>query len=111
VAAALRAGELDACVELLKRIEAEGVTVIALTCDNTTGRFSETFLRTRPKELTQCQACHTGGFEDGRHRPLTEGIDMRGARRINPAWTGVSSSVCATTGMASSSSRASCRRS
>ena len=75
----------DACVDLLKRIQAEGVTVIALTCDNTTGRFSETFLRTRPRDLKQCEACHKNGFEEGRHRPLTEGIDMRGERRTNPA--------------------------
>lgn len=75
----------DACVEVLKRIEAEGVTVIALTCDNTTGRFLETFLRARPKDLTQCQACHSGGFEEGRRRALTDGIDLRGERRINPA--------------------------
>ena len=51
----------EACVQLLRRIEASGVSVIALTVDNTTGRFSETFLRNRPKDLKQCEACHQGG--------------------------------------------------
>jgi isopentenyl diphosphate isomerase/L-lactate dehydrogenase-like FMN-dependent dehydrogenase len=75
----------DACVQLLKRIEASGVSVIALTVDNTTGRFSETYLRTRPKDMKQCEACHKGGPEAGRHLPMLEGVDLRGGRRINPA--------------------------
>ena len=75
----------DACKELLDRFSKAGVTVIALTVDNTTGRFSETFIRMRPKDLKQCEACHKDGFEGGRHRPLTEGIDMRGGRRSDPA--------------------------
>ena len=75
----------DACVQILKRVEASGVSVVALTCDNTTGRFSETFLRTRPKDLKQCEACHEGGFESGRNRPMHAGIDMKGVRRSDPA--------------------------
>ena len=75
----------DACVQLLKRVEASGTSVIALTVDNTTGRFSETYLRNRPKDLAQCEACHKGGPEASRHRPMTDGIDMRGGRRIDPA--------------------------
>ena len=75
----------DACVELLQRFQNAGVSVIALTVDNTTGRFSETFFRTRPRDLKQCEACHKDGFEGGRHRPLTDGIDMRGGRRTDPA--------------------------
>jgi isopentenyl diphosphate isomerase/L-lactate dehydrogenase-like FMN-dependent dehydrogenase len=75
----------EACLQLLKRIESSGVSVIALTVDNTTGRFSETFLRTRPKDLKQCEACHKDGFEGGRHRPMLEGINMKGVRRSDPA--------------------------
>jgi len=44
----------DACEKILRRVEAAGVSVIALTVDNTTGRNSETYLRTRgddPNEL------------------------------------------------------------
>jgi len=78
-----------ACEQLLKRIQASGVTVIALTVDNTTGRFSETYLRTRPKNLKQCEACHEGGPDVGRHRPMLDGIDMKGVRATDPAmdWT------------------------
>lgn len=75
----------DACVHMLKRMQAAGVSVIALTVDNTTGRFSETFFRTRPKDLKQCEACHKDGFEAGRHRPMLDGIDMKGVRRTDPA--------------------------
>ena len=75
----------DVSVQMLKRFQSNGVTVIALTCDNTTGRFSETYLRTRPKDMNQCEACHKGGPEVGRHRPMTEGIDMTGVRRSDPA--------------------------
>ena len=41
----------DACEKILRRVEAAGCSVIALTVDNTTGRNSETYLRTRPKDL------------------------------------------------------------
>src|SRR5207253_4688253 len=46
----------DANEMLLRRVEAAGTSVIALTVDNTTGRNSETYLRTRPKDLKQCDA-------------------------------------------------------
>src|SRR5665213_2807181 len=39
----------EACEQLLERVQAAGCPVIALTVDNTTGRNSETYLRTRPK--------------------------------------------------------------
>jgi len=71
--------EWEACVQLLKRVQASGVSVIALTVDNTTGRFEETFLRTRPKDLKQCEACHVGGIEV-RHQPMFDGIDRKGSR-------------------------------
>src|SRR5262249_41619610 len=38
----------EACEKILRRVEAAGCPVIALTVDNTTGRNSETYLRTRP---------------------------------------------------------------
>src|SRR6202030_2037258 len=37
----------DANEKLLRRVEAAGCPVVALTVDNTTGRYSETYLRTR----------------------------------------------------------------
>jgi 4-hydroxymandelate oxidase len=76
----------DACEKILRRVEAAGCSVIALTVDNTTGRNSETYLRTRPKDLTQCAACHVGEpFTDPRELPMYDGIDMKGVPMLNPA--------------------------
>jgi len=78
----------DACEKILQRVEASGCTVIALTVDNTTGRNSETYLRTRPKDLTQCAACHGNSGDPGtsvKERPMYDGIDMTGIRLQNPA--------------------------
>jgi len=78
----------EACEQLLRRVEAAGSTVVLLTVDNTTGRNSETFLRTRPKDLSQCMSCHPGpGQPPGPvgERAMFKGIDMTGVRAPNPA--------------------------
>jgi 4-hydroxymandelate oxidase len=76
----------DACEAVLRRVEAAGCPVVALTVDNTTGRNSETYLRTRPKDLKQCEACHEGGPGNRpRGLPMFEGIDMKGVAVTNPA--------------------------
>jgi len=78
----------NACEQLLRRVEAAGTTVVALTVDNTTGRNSETYLRTRPKDLNQCTACHEGAPGAGpsmRERPMFDGINMTGVRAPYPA--------------------------
>jgi 4-hydroxymandelate oxidase len=76
----------DACQKLMRRFQAAGCSVIALTVDNTTGRNSETFMRTRAKDTSQCNQCHAGpngpGFSGS---PMYDGIDMKGVRMINPA--------------------------
>jgi 4-hydroxymandelate oxidase len=69
---------------LLKRVEAAGCTVIALTVDNITGRNSETYLRTRPKDLAQCGACHPNGPGSG-PRPMTADLP-RGGTRVPVDW-------------------------
>jgi len=70
---------------LLRRVEAAGTTVIALTVDNTTGRNSETYLRTRPRDLNTCTPCHPSGPGSG-PRPMTEPLaSMPGGRGTNPA--------------------------
>ena len=75
----------EACQKLLERVQASGVSVIALTVDNTTGRNSETFLRTRPKDLSQCATCHEGGAGPTlKERPMFNGINMTGVRVPNP---------------------------
>ncbi len=76
----------DACEALLRRVEAAGCRVIALTVDNTTGRNSETYLRTRPKDLHPCATCHNGA--PGRPPNgliMFEGMDMKGVTVTNPA--------------------------
>src|SRR5438874_661269 len=76
----------EACRQLLQRVQDAGVSVIALTVDNTTGRNSETFLRTRPKDLTSCMTCHDGGGGPTlKERPMFNGINMSGVRAPNPA--------------------------
>jgi isopentenyl diphosphate isomerase/L-lactate dehydrogenase-like FMN-dependent dehydrogenase len=77
----------EVCERLLRRVEAAGCPVVALTVDNTTGRNSETYLRTRPKDLGQCAACHKGGQPGptAADRRMYDGIDMKGVTTSNPA--------------------------
>ena len=72
--------------KILRRVEAAGCPVIALTVDNTTGRNSETYLRTRRKDLHQCLNCHeTPEGPTVKERPMYDGIDMTGVRTQNPS--------------------------
>lgn len=77
----------EACEQLLRRVEAAGTSVVMLTCDNTTGRNSETYLRQRPKDLSQCVSCHGPGEPGGKlaEKSMFKGIDMAGARAPYPA--------------------------
>ena len=76
----------EACEYVVRRVEAAGCPVIALTVDNTTGRNSETFLRTRPKDLAQCNACHNGPNGSG-DRKMFKGFDMKGVSGQDPSMT------------------------
>jgi 4-hydroxymandelate oxidase len=76
----------DTCRQLLQRVQDAGIAVIALTVDNTTGRNSETFLRMRPKNLSQCTACHESANGPSiKERPMFDGINMTGVQAPNPA--------------------------
>jgi isopentenyl diphosphate isomerase/L-lactate dehydrogenase-like FMN-dependent dehydrogenase len=76
----------SACEKILRRVEAAGCPVIALTVDNTTGRNSETYLRTRPKDLRPCTACHEGTeWPSIKERRMYDGIDMTGVTIHDPA--------------------------
>jgi 4-hydroxymandelate oxidase len=76
----------EVCEKMLRRMEADGSTVIALTVDNTTGRNSETFLRTRPKDLKRCTTCHeSAAGPSAKEKPIYDGIDMTGVKSQNPA--------------------------
>lgn len=77
----------EVCEKLLRRVEASGTSVVALTVDNTTGRNSETYKRMRPKDLRSCASCHGPG-EPGtsiEERRMYDGIDMTGVKTQNPA--------------------------
>jgi 4-hydroxymandelate oxidase len=76
----------DACEKILQRVETAGCTVLALTVDNTTGRNSETYYRTRPKDLSTCTSCHEVKGTDVvvPLRPMYDGLDMKGVHTMNP---------------------------
>ena len=78
----------DACEKIVRRVEAAGCPVIALTVDNTTGRNSESYLRALPKDLGVCLTCHTGGLGPTiKGRKMYDGIDMTGVAMQNPSLT------------------------
>jgi isopentenyl diphosphate isomerase/L-lactate dehydrogenase-like FMN-dependent dehydrogenase len=78
----------EACEKLVRRVEAAGCPVIALTVDNTTGRNSETYRRTLPKDLGPCLACHENGLGPRvKGRKMFDGINMTGVSIQNPSMT------------------------
>jgi isopentenyl diphosphate isomerase/L-lactate dehydrogenase-like FMN-dependent dehydrogenase len=70
------------CQTLLRRVEAAGCKVLLLTVDVQGGRNSETDLRTRPKDLTECNACHEDPAT--RVRPMDKGFDRNPKLPISP---------------------------
>ena len=77
----------EAVEHIVHRVEAAGCPVIALTVDNTTGRNSETFNRTRPKDTATCTQCHGPNGPNQKDRKMYQGIDMTGVGGTNPAMT------------------------
>jgi isopentenyl diphosphate isomerase/L-lactate dehydrogenase-like FMN-dependent dehydrogenase len=77
----------EACQKILDRVANAGCRVVLLTVDNTTGRNSETYLRTRPRNLAQCASCHQGPSPGTAvsERRMYDGIDMTGVNTQNPA--------------------------
>ncbi len=78
----------EGCEKLLHRVDAAGCNVIALTVDTSPGGHAETYLRTRPKDLRQCTACHDVRGEDilVRNRPMREGLDAAGGVPVALDW-------------------------
>ena len=78
----------EACEKLVRRVEAAGCPVIALTVDNTTGRNSETYRRALPKDLGSCLTCHENGLGPRvKGRKMFDGINMTGVSTQNPSMT------------------------
>jgi len=80
----------DVAKALVKRAEAAGCPVVALTVDRVAGRNQETFSRLRRVDRRVCSDCHAPGIA-GRvsTRPNYEGIDLSGLKRMessNLSW-------------------------
>lgn len=74
------------CEKLIRRVEAAGCPVIALTVDNIAGRNSETYMRTLPRDLHECLVCHKDGLGPMiQDRRMYDGIDMSGVGIKNSA--------------------------
>jgi len=73
---------------LLKRAEASGCPVVALTVDLYGGSNRETLERFRKLDDRDCDACHEpdGGFTGYiRNKPMFQGLDISGAKSNSPA--------------------------
>ena len=77
----------EACEKILQRVSNAGCDVVLLTVDNTTGRNSETYLRTRARDLRECASCHQGANPGTAvsERRMYDGIDMTGVDTQNPS--------------------------
>ena len=74
--------------KLLRRVEAAGSTVIALTVDTASGSVAESYLKNRPKDLSTCANCHDvkGDMITVRDRPMGEGMDPANALPVPLDW-------------------------
>jgi isopentenyl diphosphate isomerase/L-lactate dehydrogenase-like FMN-dependent dehydrogenase len=74
--------------KLLRRVEAAGSTVIALTVDTASGGHAESYMRNRPKDLSVCASCHDvkGDIITVRDRPMREGMDPPNAMPVPLDW-------------------------
>ncbi len=67
---------------LLKRAEAAGCPVVALTVDLPGPRNTETQQRYTRDDPRECSACHQGHDEDTRRKPMFAGLGLSGAREM-----------------------------
>jgi 4-hydroxymandelate oxidase len=76
----------DVASSLVKRAEAAGCPVLAITVDRLGGRNQETFFRLRRTDNRECSSCHAPGLQ-GRlsTRPNFDGIDISGLKRQESA--------------------------
>ena len=84
----------DVTTKLVKRAEAAGCPVVAVTNDNPGGRNTETATRFRQVDTRVCASCHTVG-PDGEvqiggpsaDKPMFAGIDTQGLTTNSPSLT------------------------
>ncbi len=77
----------DVTARLLKRAEAAGCPVVAVTIDTPAGRNTETQARFRRLDTRTCANCHTGPNGGSPPKPIFSGIDMTGVGLTSPALT------------------------
>jgi isopentenyl diphosphate isomerase/L-lactate dehydrogenase-like FMN-dependent dehydrogenase len=78
----------DFTERLVKRVEAAGCEIIAITVDTQAGRRTETFERSRRLDKRECITCHGSTREDFyRRKPMFQGLDVTGLTTQNPALT------------------------
>jgi isopentenyl diphosphate isomerase/L-lactate dehydrogenase-like FMN-dependent dehydrogenase len=73
---------------IVRRVEAAGCPVLAVTVDTQAGRITETFQRSKRLDSRPCAACHDtkpGAFY--LRKPMYEGIDPVGLSTVDPAMT------------------------
>jgi hypothetical protein len=70
---------------IVKRAEAAGCPVLAVTVDRLAGRNQETLFRLQRTDTRECAACHQpGAAARARRRPMYDGIDLSAMRRTHP---------------------------
>jgi 4-hydroxymandelate oxidase len=75
--------------KLVRRAEAAGCPVLALTCDTQAGRRTETLERAKRLDTRNCAGCHGTKPEDFfRRKPMFAGIDVAGLRtnQVEMTW-------------------------
>lgn len=72
---------------MLKRAEAAGCPVVAVTVDTPSGRNTETQARFRRLDTRDCSSCHTGNNGGSPPKPMFSGIDMTGVGLTSPSLT------------------------
>jgi 4-hydroxymandelate oxidase len=76
----------DVAKALVKRAEAAGCPVVALTVDRVAGRNQETFFRLRKADARVCSDCHGTTLQDrARTRPNYDGIDLSALKSMESA--------------------------
>ena len=77
----------DVTQRMLKRAQAAGCPVVAITVDTPAGRNTETQARMRRLDTRDCGSCHTGDNGGSPQKPIFSGIDMTGVGLTSPSLT------------------------
>ncbi|MDP3735990.1 MAG: alpha-hydroxy acid oxidase [Hyphomonadaceae bacterium] len=77
----------DITVKLVKRAEAAGCPVVAVTVDLPAGRNTETVTRLARTDTRTCTSCHAAGGSSPLTRPMFAGNDITGISVSSPSLT------------------------